>query len=48
MVFEMLDDLEMEVIRLCESLCQAVDRKIYQILDHIRLRFISRISIDIQ
>ena len=47
-VFEMLGGLEAEAGRLCESLCQAVDRKIQQVLGHIRLRLMSRISIDIQ
>ena len=28
MVFEMLGDVEVEVDRLCESLCQAVDGKL--------------------
>ena len=44
----MLGGLEVEAVRLCESLCQAVDRKIQQILGHTRLRLMSRISIDIQ
>ena len=47
-VFEMLGGLEAEAVRLCESLCQAVDRKTQQFLGHTRLRLMSRISIDIQ
>ena len=47
-VFEMLGGLEVEAVRLCESLCQAVDRKIQQVLGLTRLRLMSRISIDIQ
>ena len=47
-VFEMLGGLEAEVVRLYESLCQAVDRKTQQFLGHTRLRLMSRVSIDIQ
>ena len=47
-VFEMLGGLEVEAVRLCESLCQAVDRKIQQVLGHTHLRPMFRISIDIQ